>query len=211
MSTKTITKITLEDWQVRYALEHGRVELWVAMEKQPPDDASEVFSWFIPPERRDKGATWAQEGCYVWSPRGLSFIEESPFGPPGTEHWVAEEWCEYEIDDVQGTRLFYRADKEVVVFGQIRLAWNPAETMPLEHSRLTLRTLSSEPRQVQTVTEEEAIATGVLRDAPVTHGDWLLRGSLAIDRFAKHIDGWHGGTNWHDNAWFWRANMEVVR
>ena len=52
---------------------------------------------------------------------------------------VLEAWSEYEPDDIQGTRVYYRADYpdgECQVRPGVFLTWSDASTMPEEVSRI---------------------------------------------------------------------------
>lgn len=198
----TTSRIILTAEQVRAALDGRLREVWVPIEPQPPIQADALRD--VPHENRwyAASATTNEIGT-EYRPLGsdLQHEWESPFGPPGTELWCAEEWCEHEIDDIQGTRTFYRADKETVRIGHFVLTWNNAESMPRELSRLTLRTLSSEPRRVESITFDECAATGIRQAASVPYGNYQR------DTIETFIEQWKSR---HPNAeWAWRGVVEV--
>lgn len=85
-------------------------------------------------------------GFYVKcdAPNGSATVSsrvDCPFGHFGDALKAREDFAEYEPDDIQGTRTYYRADYpdgRCQVSPGFWLEWTPGDAMPTELARLTL-------------------------------------------------------------------------
>src|SRR3546814_22997 len=107
-------------------------------------------------------------------PRGPDHRGHSP--PPGhpskPSHWPPSFWRREQGSPANPNGLWYRADgldPERPITG--RGKWVPGIHMPRWASRMTLRVTEVRVQRLQDVTDEDAIAEGILRD-PAT-GSWL--------------------------------------
>lgn len=135
-----------------------------------------------------------------------------PYGVPGDRLWVRETFAEHEVDDVQGTRAFYRADHadgECQVRPGWALKWTPGIHMPRVVSRITLEVVSVRVERLHAITEEDAIREGV--DA-VSVADVPRNGTLTRrDDFAQLWERINGErAPWTSNPWVWRVEFRRV-
>lgn len=124
---------------------------------------------------------------------------------PGDDLWVRETWAEHEPDDVQGTRVYYRADHadgESQVRPGMFLRWTPSIHMPRWASRLTLRVTSVRVERLHDITEDDARAEGVLTLEPRTDA------ASARDRFTDLWSEVYGRAAWDANPWVWVVSFK---
>lgn len=136
-----------------------------------------------------------------------------PYGVPGDRLWVRETFAEHEVDDVQGTRAFYRADHadgKCQVRPGLALKWTPGIHMPRVVSRITLEVVSVRVERLHAITEEDAIREGV--DA-VSVADVPRNGTLTrrVDQLAQLWERINGErAPWTSNPWVWRIEFRRV-
>ena len=126
---------------------------------------------------------------------------------PGDRLWVRETWT-HEHDTLEGARaahedameqssVIYRASTTSKWAGTVR--WKPSLHMPRWASRITLSVTSVRSELLQDITEDDAIAEGVMM-WPDLSGD--REGEVegcARARFAELWDNLHGGGSWAAN------------
>jgi hypothetical protein len=141
-----------------------------------------------------------------------------PYGVPGDRLWVRETHAEYEVDDVQGTRTFFRADYAdgaCQVRPGVFLKWTPGIHMPRVVSRITLEVVSVRVERLHAITEEEAVREGLPPRLP--EGTTLSSNPSAAKRFTSLWETINGAGSWDSNPWVWRVefkrvtSVEVVR
>lgn len=142
-----------------------------------------------------------------------------PFGQPGDLLWVRETWQAYVLDrDGEVHDPFGKIPKEIPCC--VALAWRadahdqkgpwrPSIHMPRWASRITLRVKSVRIERVQDITDDDAIAEGIVGDegyrVPGPYfGDQLLPG----DCYANVWQSIYG--NWTSNPWVWVVEFERV-
>lgn len=111
----------------------------------------------IPPNVETLFAAWA-------SVRGQKSYLNCPYGVVGDRLWVRESFAEFgrrhRSDGSNNRRLqtFYKATH----IGEITKQWTKARLMPRWASRITLEITDVRVQRVQSISEEDAIAEGVL-------------------------------------------------
>lgn len=112
--------------------------------------------YYVDFEPRYEKNTWA-----FWSDEVLKYrnglIVRCPYGVPGDRLWVKEAWA-----DPYDVRIpVYRADMATAYEG---LRWRPSIFMPRWASRIILEITGVRAERVQAISEDDAIAEGVLGD-----------------------------------------------
>ena len=133
-------------------------------------------------------------------------IELSPFGKPGDEFWVQEEWRQAYPETSYSKGIVYRADKAKAL-GMDEYSdhytWQPASLMLCEISRLTLTHTGTEVKRVQDVAFSE-IVHGLGWDGnktPYSIPEW----------FMKNWQSQHPDYPWEENPWVFIGKFEVKR
>ncbi|SDP39648.1 hypothetical protein SAMN04488061_2844 [Filomicrobium insigne] len=161
-------------------------------------------------------------------------FDNSPYAP-GDLLWVRETWCEGPIGRdgvVEDWRdFFYRAtDHDVMgvddgdgfsvlnADGSLRSPWRPSIHMPRRASRLTLEVTDVRVERLQDISEEDALAEGVLK---VKDHCYVVRGfgydesglchSRATIPFAQLWDSLNEarGAGWDVNPWVVAVTFKV--
>jgi len=94
--------------------------------------------------------------------------------------------------------------------------WRPSIHMPRWASRITLEVIGVAVERLWDITEEQALAEGVLHEpgfAPDFDADWLPR-TPARAAFANAWQGMYArrpGLSWHENPWVWALNFRRIR
>lgn len=151
---------------------------------------------------------------------------DCPKGKPGDLLWVHETW-QAQTQSGKWWHEVKREDRPLLnwawtnpvrpAYEAIPPRWLPSIHMPREASRIMLEIVSIRVQKLQEISEEDAIAEGVERQ-----GDFvvispeakriLLKGNLAIDRYARLWDSIHnyGGIGWEHDPWVWVIEFKVV-
>lgn len=121
-----------------------------------------------------------------------------PHGIPGHTLWVKETY----LKRLNGEGIIYRADLDPVEaagVGAMYGNWKPSIFMPRWASRINLKIESIRVERVRDITEEDAIAEGVL-----TLGGLMLPES-PVKKFERLWDTMRAGTEfaWACNPWNW--------
>lgn len=146
-----------------------------------------------------------------------------PLGTPTERRWVREVWnhTERSMDEARaitedimsGTAVNYRAtfDDDMVAAGMSRAdatesetweTWLPSIQMPRWASRDVVEIAEVQAKQVQAITEAEAIAAGVQLGGPIGHIPSYRAGPYAY-HFAQLWDYMNGPDSWSANPWVW--------
>lgn len=168
---------------------------------------------------------------YTWprlGPVNDRFVsEQCPLGTPTERRWVRETWLMLAHPSEVGlkrehipqtwdsacdpkSRLMYRAEPihELQAPG-IGVAWRSPVTMPRWASRYVVEIAEVQARQVQAITEAEAIAAGVQLGGPIGHIPSYLAGPYAY-HFAQLWDCMNGPDSWSANPWAWFVRARRV-
>lgn len=122
------------------------------------------------------------------------------YGDIGDRLWVRETWREGDYGSI-----FYRADEE----WDKEIGWKPSIFMPRTHSRLSLEVAGVRVERVQEISEEDALAEGVIRrpiegepdlSLPARDGYQWLWDTLNAKR----------GFGWDTNPWVWVIEFKRV-
>jgi hypothetical protein len=115
--------------------------------------------------------------------------------------WVRETFQIHEVDDVQGDRVFYRADDPLINARWKIAKWKPAIFMPRWASRITLQILNIRVERVQEITEADAQAEGFGGPS----------GETSIDQFRRLWDVINGKrASWESNPWVWVIGFKTA-
>jgi hypothetical protein len=128
-----------------------------------------------------------------------------PYGQPGTKLWVKETFC----IEHQGT-IHYRADGWASNEDRPS-GWTSPFFMPHWASRITLEVIDIQAQRVQDISEEDAIAEGILPFSDHHKNILLADGwgqnriaNLTINQFAHLWDSINGKKYpWEKNPWCW--------
>lgn len=196
---------------VRAILEGRKIQTRRVIKPQPDKEVKQVgFSFF---------ANFA-EGEIEWRyERGKFRIVKCrcPYGKQGDQLWVREtfatpgNWDDHKPSELLENwfipqQLKYRATEEFPEGGYY--TWRPSIFMPRWASRITLQVERIRVERLQDITEEDAIAEGVL-DPTL---DPTIKGYLAATLF---IDLWNEicakrGFGWNANPWVWVVEFSTV-
>lgn len=157
-----------------------------------------------------------------------------PFGQPGDRLWVKEAWSSdfarhypytdvwyradddraYEINDLDGVRGIWSPEHKV----HVPFSWRSGVLMDRRASRTLLEIISIRAEQLQSITEEQAIAEGVRvhRDGSGTFvgregpGKLVTPWPTAKEALANQWDSLHGHGSWESNPWVWCIEIRKV-
>lgn len=177
---------------VRAILAGAKTQTRRVVKPQPPEHVVRLRQWYQRP------AEWVDAD-------GSNYSARCPLGAPGDDLWVRETWAEHEPDDVQGTRVYYRADHaggEAQVRPGMFLRWTPSIHMPRWASRLTLRVTSVRVERLHAISEDDARAEGVQTLDPRTSA------ASARECFADLWSEISGRESWDANPWVWVVSFE---
>jgi hypothetical protein len=184
---------------------------------QPAYEASrDLWTW----QNAKALASWSGSGAPVACALHHGLLPHCPYGLPGDRLWVRETWAPvdfladgYELEDPNC--VGYRADLvarrhyasgscALNAFGWnwAKVKWHPSIFMPRWASRLTLEILSVRVERLQDISEEDAIAEGVVyrRGVSATHRH-------EFQRLWEHING---ADSWQSNPWCWAISFRRV-
>jgi len=139
---------------------------------------------------------------------------------PGDQLWVRETWCvkasvnELAPSDIRHPYPIVRYAATHCVHQAAR--WRPSIHMPRWASRITLEVTGVAVERLWGITEEQAMAEGVLHEpgfAPDFDADWLPR-TPARAAFANAWQSMYAkrpGLSWHENPWVWALIFRRIR
>jgi hypothetical protein len=203
---------------VRGILEGRKRQTRRPLKPQPPES-------YVNPVCREGWWMW-----HEWHPerRGTEYSQaplvgdrRCPYGRAGDRLWVRETWGWDWYDDGNSRawkRPVYRADPGAQPRDNgTPTRWRPSIHMPRRASRILLELTEVRVERVQEISEADAIAEGVDPDnATIAAGveKHLVRGSIVIDRFARHWDETNAHRleefGWEANPFVWVLGFDVV-
>lgn len=225
----------LKDWQVRGILD-GRVSLLVDIAKDVPHfehAGRDIMDWPLSGIREEGGKFYLAVQTDVDDYRET---ELNPPFPPGSRVFVKEAWRCLDFDagydngmqetgdcdcEPAAAAIEYKADNKTSVFDEIypedgdavKAAqkigiWHPLILMPQWASRIELEVVSVGVKRVQSVTEEEARAYGMIgaSENPFCIGDCRT----AYSKLHELWETQHPGS-WQRNEWVWLVGVRRVR
>ncbi|MCO1336375.1 hypothetical protein MO867_18745, partial [Microbulbifer sp. OS29] len=173
------------------------------------------------------GRSLYQEINSAWQSRYVDI--DCPYGEPGGRLWVRETFG-YEVRSLGGApheQIVYRASKPDAVhcydcngMGQ-PIKWKPSVHMPRWASRITLEITGVSVERIQDISEEDAIAEGILNSTlqtPLTKtvmyhcGPWPtpICGESARDAYGALLESIYGKDGWDQNPWVWVIEFRKV-
>ena len=186
---------------------------------------------------RDDGTPWPHYTTWAHGDDGSPWAP-CPYGAPGDRLWVRETWRYHDWTEDGLPWIAYRADdsaalcedvtpewcdrveaawatlsdpRNTAIDGRARdRKWRPAIFMPRWASRLTLAVVSVRVERLQAITEEDAIAEGVLRTGGRANLD-PHHFRPARDLFADLWDSINAKrAPWSRNPWVWVVEFTRV-
>ena len=151
-----------------------------------------------------------------------------PLGKIGDRLWVRESFGSRVIRDASGgTGEFttYRASNPDAVYctstsGEtIPIKWKPSTQMPRSASRILLEITGVRVEHLQDISEDDAIAEGIIAGRYGNEGNWLngfyVPGNNQPYQTAKaaYAELWrsiHGVDSWYMNSWVWVVEFKRV-
>lgn len=162
------------------------------------------------------GRWWEAQNAFVHQDRAL----KCPLGKPGDLLWVREAWGTLkEFDHLPprdippGSPVRYAHDLSTDSDRHVAGKNRPGLFMPRWASRITLRITDVRVERVQDISEEDAIAEGIVMDGmghAVSNDDdvnWMS----ARAKFADLWDDTNGKGAWDRNDWVWVIVFEVLK
>ncbi len=197
-----IRPLPLQGWEVRAILAGSMARLVTPVVPQPFDKEGKRI-WESPADKRLRLELLPLE-FEQYAPARI--IGQCPWGQPGDLLWVQEDWTEYEIDDIQGCRFYYKAtETERNING---LSWESSLEMDRCHSRLTLEISAVQVVRLSKVRMTDFLKCGHWRklwEEGVWRGD--ARGAFysVFDRQHKAH-----GISTEDDPLLWMALFEAI-
>jgi hypothetical protein len=142
-----------------------------------------------------------------------------PYGKPGDRLWVREtcfinDFREGGVPEADRAdcQIIYRADGMPDWEGEEELIrWRPSIHMPRWASRILLEITAVRVERLQDISEEQAIAEGIL------HEDDMWRGAPGLPSFPSPIAAFahlwisiNGVEGWNANPWVWAVEFKRV-
>ena len=94
-----------------------------------------------------------------------NWLHYCPYGVPGDRLWVKETWADEHPFDGQ---ILYRERDEY----RAPERWTPSIFLPRKYSRILLEVISVRVERVQDISEEDAIAEGMIKWTPADRECW---------------------------------------
>jgi hypothetical protein len=133
----------------------------------------------------------------------------SPYGQPGDQLWVRETFVER-----QG-KAIYRATPPADDWEPAK--WTPSIFMPRWASRITLEVKGIRVERLKSITDEDAIAEGIIVDRKLDDRSEMFRFTAAGDPFYSPRDAYFAGWDWLNgkgaaakNPWVWVIEFKRV-
>jgi hypothetical protein len=124
----------------------------------------------------------------------------------GDRLWVREAW-QY-IEGASGRGYAYKAGGGV---HNDTGRWRPSIHMPRTASRITLEVVSVTAERLQDITEEDAIAEGIVPDGNHTD-DFAKKSGCFVGAYSRLWDSIYAkrGLGWDTNPYVWRIGFKVL-
>jgi len=196
---------------VRALLEGRKTQTRRVVKPQPPEGTDALRD--IPGENR-WWAAYATHDANGVTYRPLGSDQQHswrcPYGQPGNLLYVKEAWAQrLDRDHLNGTELYESGVREAWYWADgpgkccrtgcagAAGRYRHARFMPRWASRLTLRITDVRVEQLQDISDEDAIAEGLMTPSPV----------VAYRDLWKSI---HGPGSWDANPWVWVLAFETI-
>lgn len=209
----------MKDWEVRAILDGSKTQHRV------PVKLPKGCIWYIdePHFRGEETGDFCNEpGGGWWSVDELTY----PYGQPGDQLWVRETWSSDFAKHYPHDRVWYAADddrkNDIAVRNGVRgifspesqehvpFRWRPSTQMPRWASRIMLEIVSVRVERLQDISEADAAAEGVSREAVKAYE----RAGVARPAGFAYRDIWidrYGVDSWDANNWVWVEEFKVVQ
>lgn len=151
------------------------------------------------------------------SPTKGGFIP-CPYGKPGDVLWVRETFADEKYFNGLTEECFPIFKTDYV--GPVAWNWKPSIHMPKDYARIWLRIMDIRVERLQDITEDDAIAEGVIEYEDGTYHNYFTQKGL------RHKDGveillakgsfqslWasiNGQNSWDFNPWVWVLSFHVL-
>ena len=148
----------------------------------------------------------------IWNPD--ENLNLSPW-KVGDVLWVRETWNGIRLGN--GPEYWYRADEpEDADTGVLRERWRPSIFMPRAAARLFLKVTSIRVERLQEITEEDAIAEGVLWNRARKINELEKSNNIIDNAEALFMRLWDAinakrGYGWDLNPWVWIVEFNVTK
>jgi hypothetical protein len=169
------------------------------------------------------GGSWKDKAKYIYrfiNLFGGPINIKCPYGEPGDILWVRETWRNIEQED--GTvRFEYKATEKINTIDK----WKPSIFMPKEACRIRLEVKDVRVERVQDISEEDAIAEGILKlnsslqqllmDG-VQYFDYSKKlelfndGVPAKESYKSLWESINGEGSWEKNPWVWVIEFKRI-
>lgn len=157
---------------------------------------------------------WLRDGICLPSDAATEWC--CPYGKPGDRLWVREAWKSEAVFNLRPPRdipveaqLFYLADSSPAPETS---RYRHARFMPRWASRITLELTSVRADRLLSLTYEDAVAEGVVRDQRRWYAD--DQEGMAYDvpqgAFSALWESINGPGSWHANPWVWVVEFKRV-
>ena len=172
----------------------------------------------------DPGFEWAECLCREIDPSDTPCATCASRFPglaaAGDRLWVRETWTAAMHEPKGPADCLYRADDNRGVEDLAEARWTPSIHMPRWASRITLPLASVRVERLQTISETDSMAEGVIQD-PET-GYWGVAGRphrlsaddsdrlTARDAFTDCWKELYGQESWDANPWVWVAEWKEI-
>ncbi len=203
--TKSIQRATSLEWDMRRA-----------------DDRMPLFDTWGPQKAH---FLFKQPSKYNNS--DIVFALQCPYGQVGDRLWVRETWAVFQLESEGGHKEFpnilYRADNSTkLLVNQVvwkyntpKLKWRPSIFMPRWASRITLEITDIKVQRLWEITEEDAIAEGVLSEEGIKywneHPLSFATKTSPKDEYARLWDNLNiKKYPWYLNPWVWVIEFKRI-
>lgn len=147
-------------------------------------------------------------------PKKLAFVK-SPYGKPGDLLWVKENWSRIE------GRVYFQADADIdeilEEYGLEKIRWRPSIHLFKDFSRIWAMVEEIRVERVQDISEEDAIAEGILFGAGIDYKGWhydyesnLYNLSNSKSSFKTLWRSINGEESWISNPWVWVVKYRIL-
>jgi hypothetical protein len=209
--------ILFQPEMVKANLDGRKTETRRVIKPQPDDTRAKgknvktVADYFTGVPEKGKAYYWKANGSW-----NSSEPFKCPYGQPGDILWVRETWAPALGD------YAYKADYSESVIKEERNKglWKPSIHMPKEACRMFLLLKEVKVERLHDITEESAIAEGVLSKVVDAENktnyyyDYLLKrykpGMSAYMSFLSLWQSINGEDSWQQNPWLWVLKYEVL-
>ena len=159
----------------------------------------------------DFDSGWVFWGKHQWDIHGLpisyDILNFCPYGQTRDILWVRETWASNPWGYLGGCRYIYKSDYDKFPKNEIGTSypqidkWKPSIYMPREAARIFLRVTDIHVERLQDITEEDAIAEGVIRKDLYKTMTW---------EYETLWESINGQGSWDANPWVWVVIFERI-